>query len=478
MKAMETEKMKRTFALAYVATGITQIAEIGYNYLLYKSFPIDEIGLFAWAAAVIVFFNMTIDLGLEPILTRKFGRDPLALNRAMMATFLPRAPIIFVGAGVATALYIFGQFDGDKYWMLVLIGAQAIFNVSDGVCKAWLRANSRQTNANFLAVMIGAFKLTAIIVLTSLESGTIYQLLFSLLVIRAVGSLFAYRFVLGAQPAGNDEPSQPLFGLSGDLLKAGIVVGGIGVLTAVQNRFDWLLVSHFISTDALATYSLANKFYEISQVLVGAALITIYPWLCRADTNSALIFIVMRLVLAGGAILGACGAILGPLLISILFASKYSGIGLPVVILMLAVGFMATSGVLYQLGLARGHERSLLVVTIFTTTIQAAANLWLISRFGIIGAALGMLLLVVLTSAGLSMVVWKRGLLSGQVILRIFAYLAIFTFLIVLVSYFSPPVWIALLSCVIALAFSAWWLLFEGFERKILQKQMKVLLTR
>lgn len=474
---MKTEKMKRTLALAYVATGITQIAEIGYNYLLYKSFPIDEIGLFAWAAAVIVFFNMAIDLGLEPILTRKFGRDPLPLNRAVMATFLPRAPIIFVGAGVATALYIFGQFDSDKYLMLVLIGAQAIFNVSDGVCKAWLRANGRQTIANFLAAMIGALKLTAIVVLTRLESGTIIQLLVSLLVIRAVGSLLVYRLVLGAQPAGSDERSEPLFGLSGDLLKAGVVVGGISVLTAVQNRFDWLLVSHFISTEALATYSLANKFYEISQVLVGAALITIYPWLCRADTNSALIFIVMRLVLAGGAILGACGAILAPPLISILFASKYSDIGLPVVILMLAVGIMATSGVLYQLALARGHERSLLVATIITTTIQATANLWLIPRFGITGAALGMLLLVVSTAIGISVVVWKHGLLSGQVILRIFAFLTTFMCLTCLVLNSALPVWFAVLSCVIGIAFAAWWLLFEGFERRILQKHIKALLT-
>ena len=34
-------------------TGITQVAEITYNYLLYASFPINEIGLFAWAAAAV-----------------------------------------------------------------------------------------------------------------------------------------------------------------------------------------------------------------------------------------------------------------------------------------------------------------------------------------------------------------------------------------------------------------------------------------
>lgn len=53
---MNGEKIKRTFALAYVMTGVTQVAEIAYNYLLYATFPVDQIGLFAWAAAAVVFF--------------------------------------------------------------------------------------------------------------------------------------------------------------------------------------------------------------------------------------------------------------------------------------------------------------------------------------------------------------------------------------------------------------------------------------
>ena len=164
-------------------------------------------------------------------------------------------------------------------------------------------------------------------------------------------------------------------------------------------------------------------------------------------------------------------------MIGILFADKYAGIEIPLIILMLSVCYMAASGVFYQLLLAEGHERSLFIVVIIVTVLQVAANFLLIPRLGITGAALGMLLLVVLTSIGLSVVVWTRGLFSGQAIPRIFSFLTIFMGLTCLVIYFALSVWFALLICVAGLAFSAWWLLFEGFERKILQEKMKALLA-
>jgi|GEM_PF-3685929 len=474
---MRIERIKQTFALAYMATGIAQVCEIAYNYSLYKSFPVDEIGLFAWAAAIIVFFNMSIDMGVEPILTRKFGNDRLRLKQAMMATFLPRTPIILIGAAIIIALSQIELLDSSQFWMLLLVGAQSLFNVWDGVCKAWLRAHGYQSKANFLAALLGILKLIAITVLVVVFSGTIFHLLASLLIVRSVGSLFAYTSILKVKQDESEIPDQALLGVSSNLLKAGIVVGGISLLTAAQNRLDWLMISHFISTDALAGYSLANKFYEISQVLIGAALTTIYPWLCRTDTNIPMLFVVMRLVVTAGAVLAACGVILGPPLIGILFAEKYSAIGLPVVILMLASGVIAANGVFYQSALARGRERLLLIVTIVTTVLQALSNLWLIPRLGITGAALGMLVLAVATSIGLSFVVWRCGVYSGSAILRILIFIGLFLCSTAVVVFLALPVWIAVSSCVISLSLFAWWLLFERDERQMLKTQLLAILS-
>ena len=101
-----------------------------------------------------------------------------------------------------------------------------------------------------------------------------------------------------------------------------------------------------------------------------------------------------------------------------------------------------------------------------------AANLWLIPKYGIGGAAFGMLLLVVTTSVGLSFVVWKHGLLSGLVVLRMQTFLVIFICSMCLLSYTALPIWLAMSFSIIGLVLIAWWLLFDESERKVLRYQL------
>ncbi len=472
---MNGEKIKRTFALAYVMTGVTQVAEIAYNYLLYATFPVDQIGLFAWAAAAVVFFNMTVDLGLEPVLTRKLGSTGLSVGESLRVAFLPRLPLVLAGATLVAVLYWLGKVTAGSAGMLLLVGAQSIANIFDSSCKAWLRVNGQQTKANVVAALIAVLKLSVIVVMTVAAIGTIYELLMGLLVIRAVVSVVTYRFCRITTPliAPGDRP--PLRSLTLELLRAGVVIGGIGVLTAFQNRLDWLLISHFISKDALAGYSLANKFYEICQLVLGAALTTIYPWLCRTDFDEFKLLVMRKVVLVGGVFLGACGATLAPPLIRLLFADKFQGIDTAVVILMLAVGFMAASGVLYQSALAKGKERQLFMVTLGTTSLQALANLWMIPRFGITGAAIGMLVLVVLTSVGVSAVVVTRSVLPGWVVKRMLVFVVGSVFLTGATTLFTIPTLIAAFGSVAGVLLLAWIYLFTVEERDALLQQARIL---
>lgn len=476
---MNQERIRRTFALAYVATGIAQACEVGYNYLLYKSFSVSEIGLLSWAAALILFFNVAVDMGVEPILIRRFGKADLSLARAFKATFLLRGPLIIIAAAFLTSFFASGRLGAGEYWMLLLIGGQILFNVSDGVSKAWLRANGRQTTTNFVSALLGALKLGAIVFLTYRQKSTIYDLLGSLLVIRAVGSLVAFQIAASLDGPGREGNAEGLLRTTLNLLKAGVVIGAISALTAAQNRLDWLLVSRFISTEALATYSLANKFYEISQVVVGVAVTTIYPWLCRATAdNEGLYSILLRVIVVGGVMLGVGGVVLAPPLIGALFGDKYAGIDTPVQILMLAVGFMAASGVLYTLALARGRERPLLVIAIVTTTVQFACNWWLIPKLGVAGAALGMLILVVGAALGQAVIMMIDGLVSGALILRAFGFLAVFPCLPLLVLRLEIPVWLAGPICVAAVAVLGWRILFNAAERRIIFSEFAPWLAR
>jgi O-antigen/teichoic acid export membrane protein len=468
------EGLRRTFVFAYVATAVSQICEIGYNYLLYRHFPVGEIGLLSWASALIVFFGVAVDLGVEPILIRRFASSSLPLRQALLATLLPRLPIVLVGALVLAVFWHLRILNDVECLLLLLIGAQLAFNVTDSALRAWLRANGRQTVTNMVTAYLAVLKLALIAMLAARPGSTIPQVMGGLLLIRATGTFTSFR--LASAVGSSREPGQPeaLAQVTRSLLRAGVVIGAISGLTAVQNRLDWLLVSRLVSGEALASYSLANKLYEISQVFIGVAITTLYPRLCRdASPGGSIYSLVLRGVIFIGVTLATVGMLTAPPLIDTLFAGKYAGIALPAHLMMVAVGFMAATGVFYNLILSRGLDKSLLKITVITTAIQAGCNFLLIPRIGMDGAAIGMLVLLLATTAGLAYVTHLNRLLSGRMLSRVLVFLVVFPIAPGLSVVLSVPLSVALPVCLAVNGASAWWVLFAAPERQALWRQLR-----
>lgn len=464
------EGLRRTFTFAYLATATAQICEICYNYVLYRHFSVGEIGLLNWSAALIVFVNMAVDLGVEPILIRRFSQSTLELGPAIKATLIPRLPLVIAAALVAVWLHVSGILSHAEWLLLMLIGAQIIFNFLDGALRAWLRAHGRQTATNMVSAYVAALKLAAIVALTATEGATIAHVMGWLVVIRAVGSWVLYRAARSVRPQTPAAQAPALGKLIADLLRAGVVIGGINTLTAVQNRLDWLLVSTLVSAEALASYSLANKLFEISQVIIGVAITALYPRLCRdATAGDSTYSLVLRSVVLVGVLLASAGMLVAPPLIEALFAGKYAGVDAAARLLMLAVGFMSASGVFYNLILSRGMDRSLLRTAVLTTAAQTACNLWLIPRMGIDGAAIGMVLLLVSTALALAYVAHGRGLLAHYVVCRILLLLALFWIAPSIIASLGWHILFAVPACTVFTGALGWLLLFDPMERVALK---------
>jgi O-antigen/teichoic acid export membrane protein len=387
-----------------------------------------------------MFFNVVVDMGIEPVLVRKFGQGRLRLWPAFRAILLLRIPIIILGIVLTMILYAYGVVNLNQYAVIVLVGAQVIFNVFDGVFKSWLRANGRQNTINIINTSFSGLKLSYIGILFFFSWISLYQLLIGILILRTIGSGFicflAYTFSLGNETGSSAVISTKE--IAGNLFRAGLSIGGVNFFTIIQNRLDWLLVSGMISTLALASYSLANKVYEILQLIIGVSLQTVYPWLCRdkADERTSLLLLV-RLVIAAGAMLGLGGLFISPVLIRLIFGNKFTEVELPAMILMLSASMIAASGVFYHLALAKGLESKLLLITIIATLVQLVSNLYLIPKLGVTGAALGMLVLAITTLAGLTIVVQIENLIPRVVLRRILIFLAASIFCISFFLYFK-----------------------------------------
>ncbi|KAF0192097.1 MAG: hypothetical protein FD165_1165 [Gammaproteobacteria bacterium] len=464
--SVKRERLHRTFAYAYLATGLAQCAEIGFSYILFKSFEPAQIGLYGWAAALIAFFGVAVDLGLESLMVRRISEGGVRLWDAIGAACLVRLPVILVGALLLVVLAQGAVIGAEASLFLAVMGSQVVFNVWDGVCRAWLRAHDRQTAANVTASCLSILRMLLILGVSRIPGTTLLDVVAGLLLVRLVTSITFYLWARQTGPAVQSGTGGVLK-LAAVQVRTGVSLGLISLLTVVQNRLDWLLIDRFVSLDALASYSMANKLYEISQVLVGVAITTLYPLLCRTQHPARVVHeLLLRLVVAFGILLGIGGLFTLPDLLDAIFDGKFGDIGVTVRLMMIAVGFMALSGILYNLALARGMERKLLLVAGLVTATQALSNYWLIQQLGIVGAAAGMLVLVVGTSSGLTILVVQGGLMSGKTMFRIWSLMLWFAALGAWATlHGSVEIWLAAL-CFLFTAIACWLVLFSRSERR------------
>lgn len=412
--SMNRPRLRHTLGLAYVATVLAQIAEVAFVFLLYRQFEKSEIGLFSWASAWFAFVYVVADFGLEALMVRRTASQPVSLQRMVQAVFTLRLPLLLLGACLLAILWILRVLDDQQALFLLVLCSQIIFNIADTSQRAWLRANGRQTTANALLSGLSILKLLVMVIFGVWLQLGLVAVLFALLLMRLPYSLL-HRAIGAACPAQKDVQDDTVNMLVRWQLRVGVPLVAMGLLTTLQNRLDWLLVARFVSLDALAVYSLANKAYEIAQVVIGVATTTMYPILCKQNSLSAASqMTVLKLVVLTGIIMGVGGMIALPPTIHLIFEGKYEGIDLPLQILMLAVGFMAATGVLYSLALSQGLEKRMLMVAGLASALQAASNFWLIRHWGIAGASTGMVVLVVTMVSGLLYICIKAGLLSAR----------------------------------------------------------------
>jgi O-antigen/teichoic acid export membrane protein len=468
---MEKENYRRTLIVAYLSTGLSQTFELAYNYLFFSFLSVQQIGLYSWVLALVLFFNVAVNMGIEPVLVRKFGKGEIPLMRTSQAILVLRLPVVLLGSTLATIFNKYGVINLSQYWVLLLVGAQVIFNTFDGVSKSWLQANHQQTAVNLINAVFSGLRLGFLGIMLAFSITSLYLLLSGILIIKIIGSIVYYflAYSLSIRTEIASAADGTMINIAKDLMRTGLSIGGVNILGVVQNRMDWLLVSGFVSTLALASYSLANKLYEYIQILLGISLQTIYPWFCKNEEKEReSLFILVRLVIIAGSAMGLCGLFISPALVKLFFADKFMEASLPVMILMLSVSLIASSAVYYHLALSRGLETKLFFITLGTTLLQFVSNLYLIPRFGITGAALGMLVLAITTLTGLTILMMSEKLLPYTIIRRVLIFLSVSLAFVLVFLYFQLIVWFSVPLVFLAVVGAGCISLFNNAERRYL----------
>ena len=390
------ERMASTLLLAYASTGVSQLANQIFFFILLRYLPVESVGIYSWAIAVATIYTYVMDLGLSPFLVGELSNRVYCLRTLLHAGLLLRGPVLLLGGVLLFTWAAVGEPSGLELCTLGLVMLTYVVQMLDGAVVPWFQAAHRQNAANLLSLIVPLARLACILALLMADRGiTLVQVAWISLLTQIAGTVIlvhAARRTQATLPA-------PLEGGSVRQLLSQFRQRGPGLaimygINILQARLDWILVFALVSRVALANYSIANKVIELAMLMASIWARTSFPWLSRSDAQSSAVQrqlgFLRRLFLISA---GLCAIVLffgSPLLIELFFGSKYAAARAPLALLSLATAiFMLNQYFLYDL-LSSGLEKTYTMIIAVVIIGQVLMNFWLLPQIGVEGAALAL----------------------------------------------------------------------------------------
>ncbi|MBQ0719269.1 MAG: oligosaccharide flippase family protein [Gammaproteobacteria bacterium] len=406
-----SERRTRTFAYAYLLNIAGKLADIVYFVLLVGAMSKSQLGLVNTLLAASAFAYLFVDLGLVQASLRHYSRQLEAPARLLRGGLSYRL-LIFIVLMVLSALV--PLHDSSSSLIFTALGYQ-LASFFTAYSMSWLRGGHRQTIANLLVCTESVLRLVLLwLVLRSFETISAQHLLLGLLFVKLVFMLISvvkvYRY------SQHMEASSAACGKGVFLVAGQATFFSISLITVIQNRVDWLLVSYWGGLAKTADYSVANRLYEIVLFILGIGFSTMYPWLCRlgqgpdktiADARG--LTLAQYALLACSPIVVAVTLAIFPLINKFVWSGEYLESIAFLKILMPCVVISTANILLYHQLLAANSERAVFKVSVIATILQVMVNIFLIRKMGGSGAVAGMWVLNTINLALYAYLVARAG---------------------------------------------------------------------
>lgn len=425
-----TENKRQAVVYAYILTLTARLGDIALFAMLISALRVEDMATFALASAVSAIFAIGVMCGADQVLVRGFSDGSLSLGAALRAMGVVWSCSSATSFALLALCFVFsGNLQSHALAIGVACTSQVVALLTKFV-QSLLRGRNNQTAANVLVLIESAIRLAVVSVLWFVTQpptteAVLEGFLLCQVVVAGVAVMIAKRVgAAGVLPADRLASG----GLpTRSLIRSCTFFLGIALISVIQNRLDWLMVSEFSSPVQLANYSVANRAYEILLMVIGIAATTAYPWLCRASVaqrQDSLMLIKQIEVCMGVTLAFACGPLAAEVM-TLLWADKYL-LAEQYIMWLLPVGAIsAIVIVLYYEVVARALEQKALVIGCVVSIVHALANWFLIRRFGALGAVGGMAVLSVMSLASYSVLVHRYSLWEDRRMGRVLTYLGL-----------------------------------------------------
>lgn len=465
--SIKEEKIS-TVCWAYALNILSKFFDIVFFFFVVKVLGRDELGVYNTVMAVAAFFYIVLNGGLVESTLREVAEKSVRLIDVVKQAGVYRLIILFV----VFLLYMFVYDFQKKFYPNILkyICYGIFYQVlifGQNLCISKLKASGSQNLGNLFIALDSFFKIFIILIFVQYQTVDLLNL-WQIVILSKFSVIFGLVFVAFKEVEFSNSKIQ--YAKSEYFIHIGQAYFMlIGFFTLAQNRFDWMIIAALMDESSVATYSVANRFYEIVIFVAGISATTIYPWVCKqknaktdkSEENKVVFIRKMQLIFGVSTIFISIQSY--AYVNEIFWDGRYQEVN-DVLKMLLPCLVLAISNMnFYYEILAARKEKLILPVSLASTLSQAVFNLFSVKYFGVNGAVMGMWVLniiniflyyLVLNGVNLSF----KDLFADLIVKRCF-----FSIFILIFCVYLPP-W-----CLAVFCFLLFMMLFKNEKIKFIK---------
>lgn len=403
-----TEKKIKTIFYAYGLNISAKLLDIAFFLFLVRVIAKDDLGILNTTMALSAIFYVLLDGGLVESTFRSMAEGTAQLRPTALGASLHRIGYLAAIFFLLGLLHYTGTIEANYFYGCAAALIFQCLTLWQNLYLNWLKANSRQSKANTILLLESISKLFLIIGIAQTDAATAVwvwglYILGKLPVL--LGCFLDSAFKRNWRNAKH-ELKFNYFVFSGQYYFLVLTS-----LTILQNRLDWLLLGAYLDQASVATYSVANKFYEIILFVLGVGASTIYPWLLKNEGSEQNKIEALHRIQLYIAVLAVPSTLfVFPYVNSAIWGNRYNDVDQVLRYLLPCVLLAVTNIKLFYRVLILHKERMIIPFTATVTILQALFNFFMISKLGITAAVIGMWLLNFFNVVAFSIMIESRGL--------------------------------------------------------------------
>ncbi|MDG2307463.1 MAG: flippase [Candidatus Binatia bacterium] len=352
----------------------------------------DDYGLYSFVIAYLTLFQVLADLGLETILLRRLSQEPENRSRLMANALGMRVLLAMLSAAIAVALTPVAAPGQPDVRPLVAIGAAGLLFAAQPGFRALLRSELRLDAVLSVAVVTNVI-LFALVGLALWTGAGLRGVFVGIASAHLAGFAFA-GFVVRKSFRFRLRCERPVWE---SLAREAWPVGANFFVIMLGLRVAPLLLMTYGGPIEVGYLASAMRLTEAMNLVADGLMMVVFPMLARlATTNEGGLHDLAQVsakVLAAVLLMAVLAlSELAPDVLGLLFGEEFRAAG-PALVVLSWSALLAALGTLYtNMLVALGRQRVLFALNAVSAVFQVGLQLFLVSHYGLLGAAVGVVL--------------------------------------------------------------------------------------